>query len=67
VVAVAALLVALARPAQAITYGVPDGSAHLNAGALVFVDEDGLFTVNTDGDPAGLHAGGSQLTPDERL
>ncbi|CAN5198934.1 hypothetical protein BH20ACT9_BH20ACT9_07870 [soil metagenome] len=43
VVAVAALLVALAGPAQAITYGVPDGNAHPNVGALVFVDDDGLF------------------------
>ncbi|MBW3603206.1 MAG: trypsin-like serine protease [Actinobacteria bacterium] len=42
-VAVAALLVSLSGPAQAITYGVPDGNAHPNVGALVRIDDDGLL------------------------
>src|SRR5687767_8405314 len=45
-IAVVLAILAWAAPAQAITYGVPDGTAHPNVGGLVSPDQypDGTWT-----------------------
>jgi hypothetical protein len=48
-VLVLVLLLGLAVPASAVTYGTPDGNAHPYVGLLVFYDEDGSATHRCSG------------------